>query len=135
MQACKEIDVRRFLAIPFREKGRDYNGVDCWGIPYLIYRDMLGIELPAYTEEYQNTMDREEIASLWSGSATEGWVRMIPIEPYDLVQIRMMGAPMHCGVYIGNKKFIHCLEGVGTTIARIDSPEWRDRIVGYYRRR
>lgn len=130
----KEIDIRNFY-IPFKEKGRDYNGVDCWGIAYLIYRDILGIELPTYTEQYRNTMDRKEIANLWGTTDYEGWEKVNIPEPYDLVQIRMLGVPMHVGIYIGNNKFLHCLENIGTTIGRINSSEWRDRIVGYYRRK
>jgi cell wall-associated NlpC family hydrolase len=130
----KEIDIRKFY-IPFKEKGRDYNGVDCWGIAYLIYRDILGIELPTYTEQYRNTMDRKEIANLWGTTDYEGWEKVNIPEPYDLVQIRMLGVPMHVGIYIGNNKFLHCLENIGTTIGRINSSEWRDRIVGYYRRK
>lgn len=130
----KEIDIRKFY-IPFKEKGRDYNGVDCWGVAYLIYRDILGIELPTYTEQYRNTMDRKEIANLWGTTDYEGWEKVNIPEPYDLVQIRMLGVPMHVGIYIGNNKFLHCLENIGTTIGRINSSEWRDRIVGYYRRK
>jgi cell wall-associated NlpC family hydrolase len=38
----------RFQFIPYRDGGRDYNGIDCWGLIYLVYRDILHIELPTY---------------------------------------------------------------------------------------
>lgn len=127
-----EIDVRRFVGIPFRDKGRDYSGCDCWGIPYLVYRDVLGIELPLYTHGYHNTRDREEIHRLMRHEKTL-WQPVDRQEPYDIVHIRIGNNAMHCGVYIGNGMFIHCLEGVGACIERITSSAWRHRIVGFYR--
>lgn len=130
----KELDVSRYGEIPFREKGRDYSGCDCWGIPYLIYRDMLWIELPLYCEQYQNTADRAELARL-TGGEKAAWCEVETPIPYDLVLIQILGHPVHVGVVIGGGKFIHCMRDVNTTIERLNSPAWRDRIVGYYRRK
>jgi cell wall-associated NlpC family hydrolase len=128
----KEIDVRAFSQIPFKEKGRDYDGGDCWVHPYLIYRDRRGINLPAYLDGYHTTADREEIARIMR-ERRRTWEKVDRPQPYDIVQIRMLSEEMHVGVCIGAGKFIHCLAGVGTQIDRLKSPKWRDRIVGYYR--
>lgn len=127
-----ELDVSLFCGIPFREKGRGYDGCDCWGIPYLIYRDVLGIELPLYTDGYHNTRDREDIHRLMRHEKAF-WQPVIRPQPFDILHIRIGGDEMHCGVYIGNSHFIHCLDGVGACIERVTSPTWRQRIVGYYR--
>lgn len=37
-----------YLRLPYKEGGRDHAGVDCWGLIRLIYRDLLGIDLPAF---------------------------------------------------------------------------------------
>jgi cell wall-associated NlpC family hydrolase len=127
----KELDVSRYANIPFVEKGRGFTGCDCWGIPYLIYRDFLRIELPLYLEEYQNTEDEKELGRLTEQEKT-AWIEVKEPNPYDIVLMRLKGQPMHVGVAIGNGKFIHCMRDVGTTIERLSSPMWRDRIVGYY---
>lgn len=128
----EEIDVSAFSGIPFKEKGRDYDGCDCWGIPYLIYRDRLGIELPAYLDDYHNTTDRSEIGRVMRRER-RAWRKVDRPRPFNIVQIRMLGEEMHVGVCIGNGRFIHCAKGINTVIERLDSSTWRDRIVGYYR--
>lgn len=130
----KELDVSRYADIPFAEKGRGMTGCDCWGIPYLIYRDMLGIELPAYTEQYQNTEDRKELARLTCNEKS-AWCEVETPIPYDIVLMKIIGHPCHVGVVIGGGRFIHCMRDSGTTVEKLNSILWRDRIVGFYRRK
>ncbi len=53
-----------YIGLPYRDHGRDRSGVDCWGLAVLVYRDVLGIELPSYAEGYVSTNERAEIADL-----------------------------------------------------------------------
>lgn len=129
-----EIDVSKFLSIPFKEKGRDYTGCDCWGISYLIYRDVRGIELPLYLDGYHNSSDAEEIGKIVRNEKSL-WDRVSPPAPFDLVNIRMLGEPMHIGVCIGMGKFIHCSSKIGVTKESLNSFKWESRILGYYRYR
>lgn len=126
------MDVSRYAAIPFAEKGRDMTGCDCWGIVYLVYRDLLGIELPLYTEKYQNTEDEKVLAAAINGEKVK-WEEVETPEAGNVVLMRLKGQPMHVGVFIGGGMFIHCLSGSGTVIERVNSITWRNRIVGYYR--
>lgn len=126
------MDFNRYTYIPFVDKGRDYDGCDCWGIPYLIYRDLRGIELPLYTHEYQNTEDRREIARIVNRDAPL-WDEVQSPALFDLILLRLK--TLHCGVYIGDGLFIHCLDGVGTVVEELSSVLWRNRIVKYLRYR
>lgn len=38
--------VQRYVGIPYRPCGRDHYGIDCYGLVCLVYREVLGIELP-----------------------------------------------------------------------------------------
>lgn len=128
----KELDVSEYSEIPFLEKGRTREGVDCWGIPYLIYKDKLNIELPLYIEQYQNTEDEKELARL-IGEEKLSWEEVGSPEIYDVVVLRLKGRPMHVGVCIGNGKFIHCMDTIGTTVEKLDATTWRNRIIGFHR--
>ncbi len=44
--------VLKAMAVPFKEKGRDYEGVDCYGIAYLGFKEVFNIQLPTYTDDY-----------------------------------------------------------------------------------
>jgi murein DD-endopeptidase len=41
----------QFVGIPYVAHGRDYAGADCWGLLYLFYRDVLGVQIPSYVAE------------------------------------------------------------------------------------
>lgn len=143
-----ELDVSKYRKIPFKEKGRTYEGVDCWGLGYLLYNEILGIAVPSYSEEYDNTEDSDELAALINNEKTY-WEKIKhdpSLKPYDLkvikklkpldvVIIRLKNEPMHCGFYVGEGKFIQCLEEVGVTVEKLDSIMWRNRIVEYRRHR
>ncbi len=127
-----ELNVEKYIDVPFVEKGRRMSGCDCWGLVYLIYRDLLKIELPLYLAYYQNTADEKTLGLLIDHEKL-AWEEVLFSSPGDVVVLRLKGQPMHVGVYIGNGRFIHCLEGSGTVIEKIKSITWRNRIVGYYR--
>ena len=41
-----------YIEIPFMAHGRDKNGLDCWGLIWLTYKEQRGIILPSYDEVY-----------------------------------------------------------------------------------
>lgn len=128
-----QIDVAKYIKTPFKEKGRSIEGWDCWGPAYVIYKEHLGIFLPMYLDDYESTEDKEELALLIESEKIQwGKVEGKP-KPYDLLSIRLRGKPMHVGLYIGEGRFIHALEGIGTAIERVADITWNKRIIGYYR--
>lgn len=127
-----EMDVSEYCDVPFLEKGRSLGGWDCWGPAYVIYKDRLNIQLPLYADQYENTEDEKELGRL-IGKEKLLWQEVDVPQLYDLINFRLKGQPMHVGVYIGNGKFIHCMENVGTTVEKLKSSTWRDRIIGFYR--
>jgi len=127
----RELDVTAYAKIPFVEKGRSLGGCDCWGIVFLIYRDILNIELPTYTEKYQNTADAKVLAKAIDEEKCD-WITEVRPSVGNVILFRLKAHPMHVGVYIGAGKFIHCLSGSGTVIEKVKSITWRNRIVGFY---
>ena len=99
---------------------------------YLIYLHDLGITLPTYVEGYESIEDSEIIGTLVVKERVK-WIKVDNPEKFDVVSIRMKGFPMHCAVYIGEGKFIHCLKGVNVSIEKINSASWKNRIEGFYR--
>lgn len=75
-----------YLEIPFRERGRDRSGVDCWGLVRLIYAERHGIPLPSFDGVYRHTTDTSigpvirEQAMTWEPveAPQEGDVAVIP---------------------------------------------------------
>ncbi len=120
----------KYVGIPYVEKGRDVNGVDCWGLVRLIYKDQYNIELPSFADEYipKDTSRISELVHQYN----EGWDRATaPVEGAGVL-FNIYGHASHMGVMLDKVNFIHSIRGADTSISRIDSPKWAKRIEGYY---
>lgn len=128
--------IAKTLSVPYQEKGRDYLGWDCWAVPYLAYRDVLGIDLPSYTDSYTDpgntSVSREELGQLISGEKLH-WQQVMSYEPMDVVLFTLGGQPVHVGLMIDSRRFLHCEKKIGTVIEMIDSAVWKRRLDGVYR--
>lgn len=124
----------QYIGIPFAEHGRNREGLDCWGMLRLVYRERLSIALPSYSERYVSTADREELARLIR-SELSPW-RLLPPgaeRPYDAILIRVRGEPMHVAVVASAGWMLHVLRGAATCLERYDRSLWKHRIKGFYR--
>jgi cell wall-associated NlpC family hydrolase len=143
--------VSKAIQMPFLDHGRDYSGGDCWSIPYLAYRDVRGVLLPEYTEKYEDAgftnESRAELSKLTRAEAQgfrgdEGSLRWSEVtsqrerqeySPFDIVLFTLGGSPVHVGMMVNKREFIHCEQKVGTVIERLDSIIWKRRIDGVFR--
>ena len=111
------------VGIPFVKGGRDSEqGVDCWGLVMLVYKEHYGTDIPDFTDI--------------DGFLDEGDWECIP-EPKDedvpLVAL-MASYPdciIHAGIFIGNNRVIHTMEQTNSIISRVDL--LKEHIIGYYR--
>jgi cell wall-associated NlpC family hydrolase len=117
-----------YIGIPFTWQGREFTGVDCYGLVCLIYEGR-GICLPDYAY-----CEQPNLPPLFSAGLCEPcWHKVHKPLPYDVVVFKINGHPLHCGIVIDDTRFIHCREGMNTCIERLDGPNWRNRIWGIYR--
>jgi len=115
--------MRDYIGIPYKARGRDREGLDCWGFVCLYHREQLGIELPTY--EYGKGAN--EIAQTVAERLCE-WAE----DPEGtLILLRQFKVASHVGVVEG-KHFYHCEEGTGVVRVPLDDPRWKSRIIGRY---
>jgi hypothetical protein len=128
--------VARALLIPYVPQGRSYEGSDCWGIVYLTYRDVAGVLLPRYDGRGYDPEERDELASFYRTQlhSDSDWVRVADRQPLDLAIFNVAGRPVHAGVVVDARRFLHSEERVGTVIERFDTLLWAQRLEGVYRR-
>lgn len=127
----------RYIRIPFKDRGREWDGADCWGIVRIIYREepKLRIELPTLLD-YNHTLETEKLSQIINDEALRSW-QEIPIgqeQKYDIAIFKTCGVPTHVGVVVRPGFMIHCQKGNDTrgTDYR-NSREWSKRLVGFCR--
>ena len=130
------IQYRDLIGVPFKNRGRDMDGFDCYGLVQEMYR-RYGISIPDYTADFD---DLEKVNELITSKTaiSSNWRRIEPDEelPVPCLLAIQFGTPNgivnHTGCYIGNGRFIHIRANIGVCVDRIDSPAWRHVIEGFF---
>lgn len=102
----KDDFARKVVGTQYINRGHDYDGMDCYGLVYLYFRDVLGV-VTDLTDEYLNGDDFTIAfqAQLESG----GWVKTDSPEGGEVVFMMYddNGIPKHCGVMFDSKTCLH----------------------------
>lgn len=123
---------RRAISVPFIERGRSWDGWDCWGLVVVAYHEMFGLELPDYLDRYETTFRKRDLFRLSRTCRREremGWHEAAEPAPGDVALIMRRGVPIHIGMVMRPDRILHAENGVGT----VHEPLSAFRIEGFYR--
>lgn len=126
-----------FIGIPFLDKGRDFKGLDCYGLCKLFYEKELDIIIPdvianpnqpklAYMEYLEN------INQYWETSK-EPILNSIVAMCTNLEHPNLV---THFGVLIevdGKMKILHTFKGSNSHIVDLDNPAYINKIKGFHK--
>lgn len=120
------------VGIPYKDGGRDREGLDCYGLVLLFMRE-LGIELPDW--EYERDWAKQGgnllIENYHEYAEQIGRAYMVP---GDVIMFENHpGVANHLGVFLGAGKFIHVVEKAGVVIMRVNSQPHLRRMHSCYR--
>jgi cell wall-associated NlpC family hydrolase len=126
--------VESYIGLPFKEHGRDRDGVDCWGLVRLVLAEQFNIDLPAYVAGYASTEDAADIARLIRGEMGP-WVEVSQsnTRPGDAALMRLQAQPCHVSVIVAPGWMLHVEDGVDSCLDRYDGARWSRRVVGIFR--
>lgn len=121
-----------YVGIPFVDGGRDASGCDCWGLVHLVYRDVLGIDLPAYGEISAHDVARVT-ERIQEDSAGAPWLPVTGApRPFDVLVMR--GKPLHVGVMVDALHVLHVEAATASVIVPVlRTPQVRWRRLATYR--
>ena len=121
----------KYIGIPFLDKGRDTDGIDCWGLVRLVYKQEYNIDLPSFSSEYEAD-DTERMRDLFA-QYKEGWEKIE--EPVEgcIVLFNIFGIESHMGIAVSSTHFLHARDKYTSAIESFDSVGWRNRITGFYK--
>lgn len=121
------IDCRELVGIPYKEKGRGVDGVDCLGLNLMVSR-ILGFDVPDWI--YKGEEDNRNSETVRLGKEGLRAERLnFPVEGC-YIEFSCIDR-FHTGVYIGDGKFIHASKSAGMVVIE-DLSRWRKRIKGFY---
>lgn len=79
--------------------GRKYPYLDCWGLVVDVYREMLGISLPEYTDLSQQDMSKALMYERQAGRFKE----VDEPRDYDVIAFFIGGRLFHVGIWLKGK--------------------------------
>lgn len=127
--------VNRYVGLPFVELGRGRDGVDCYGLLQLVYRDRLGVELEEVPADFEGSGDIGVIHAMHEAlTVTSGtWRRVDEARLLDVAWLRIGGHERHVGIVVGRDKILHAFRGTDSCVEDLSSATWARRLVGIYR--
>jgi hypothetical protein len=111
-----------YLGVPYLRGGDTRQGLDCSGLVFRVYHDILGMDLP------------RGVGALFAAGASAG----SPLHVGDLLFFdtgsdAAISTPTHVGVYSGGGKFVHAAsEGAraGVIVSALNNPYYSARFLG-----
>lgn len=127
-------DWNKYVGLPHLPHGRDWDGVDCWGLVRLVFREERGVRLPSYVGRCPALDESRDLASLITSERDAGpWEKVEHPQPFDVLLFRVGAYETHVGVAVDAHHMLHSFGGAGAVIVRVDSARWKTRLVGVYR--
>jgi cell wall-associated NlpC family hydrolase len=130
------IDFSKYVNLKFKYKGRDFNGVDCYGLVWLVLKNERQIELPEYEYSKKWYLEgKNYIVEIKNDIANWGSTDIDKIKPFDVILFYNSPNKIvvnHMGLYIGNNKFIHVNESHNSLLDSLDGM-WCSKIYAVMR--
>ena len=110
--------IRDWLGVKYRLGGRTKSGIDCSQFTKRLYRDVYGLELKDVAYKQWSQTNRITKTNLIIGDIVFFNTRISP-------------SGWHCGIYIGNDKFVHAAnKAEGVKISSLSEPKYKKSYKG-----
>lgn len=124
--------------VPWREKGRGWDGCDCWGLACLAYREELGIVLPGHEDAYDSALlsraagvpELGVLAATIARLKGDAWREIAFDEAHllDILLLPIAGEPCHVALYVGDLHILHIEEGCNAVCENLREGRWHGRL-------
>lgn len=123
-----------YIGIPHSDRGATRDGVNCWTLICLVYREQLGIMLPTYQDDFVSLEEHREVEALFHGErARETWQLVDQASAFDVVVFRRGRHLTHVGMVVRPGLMLHVTGGGASALERYDSGQWKPRLRHIYR--
>lgn len=121
------INFDKYINIPFKHLGRDFSGVDCFGLVWLIFKEEKGIILPDFTNlGYSEGLCKEKDKKIIRDKINEYNNVLFEIveKPYQPLDIAILfgngTVANHMGIFIGDEKLLHISKKTKSLVSELN---------------
>lgn len=131
----------KYTGFPYRHLGEEpLDGIDCFNLCTLIYKQELGIDIPYRTKDFCNIVDEDWYAKTherWMERAASdeyGWVKVKDPKVYDVILMSLGSTNVtnHCAIYVDRNKILQTMINHNSWIATYGR-YYKQYTVGVYR--
>ena len=116
----------KYIGLKYKHLGKDFSGVDCFGIVWLIFKEECNIILPDFTTlNYSpglRNSDKKVIKDVIEGNKL--FIKINP--PYKIFDCPIFldsctrTFANHVGIFISDSEFIHIKENTTSMVSKLD---------------
>lgn len=130
VKVVSQVDFSDLLLKKFEDGGRGPDGFDCYGLVIEGFK-RYGISIPK--DYYACALDNLAINNQYEKSLPE-WIKLEEPEIPCLITFKILSPYVnHVGLYIGEGRFIHSLQGVNISISSLNHINFKNRVDGYFK--
>jgi cell wall-associated NlpC family hydrolase len=126
----------KYVGLPFLDQGRDFKGVDCWGLVRLVLWEERQVVVPTYGDT--SALDLETVARTLKREAFAfPWIAVMPnaIQPLDVAVMFRRKTPIHVGIMVTCGDVLHIEEKTAAVIVPLSHPTISFRYPLFFRHR
>lgn len=124
--------INKYMTTPYVALGRNpEQGLDCWGLIYFYYKEVLDIELPICDNvSYEST---DNFRKLEIKKRSENFQEISDAEENAIVCVSIASHPFHIGLMLDNKNMLHTTSKTGIVVEDIKTRKFENRIYGFFK--
>ena len=127
-----KIDISKYLGIPYKHRGFNKSGVDCYGLLRYFFNNEFKIKIPDYEyDEEWCSRGFDWIQKYYK----ENWIKIDASERYGIVGFRMPGYKVehHLGIILDDlNMFLHSPLNKQVCVSKLSQPVWKRSISSFY---
>jgi cell wall-associated NlpC family hydrolase len=128
--------IEKYIGLPFVDHGRDFNGVDCWGLVRLVLKEEKGIDVPTYGDT--SALDLTLVSHIVKREAfIEPWIAVTPnaVRPFDVAVMYRRNDPIHVGIMVMENYVLHIEKKISAVMLPISHSTIVFRYPRFFRHR
>lgn len=126
--------IEKYLAIPYRDRGRGFDGVDCWGLVGLVLPELIGAAPDPLLLDYASAESPRGVRHAIAAEA--GRWDEVPLGHERLGDVLLLAdrlLPSHVGIVLGDRMMLHATATAGVTVESYRTGRWRGAVRGVFR--